>query len=574
VLIDEYQDTNHAQFVIAHALAAEHKNLCVTGDPDQSIYGWRGANIRNILDFEEHYPEAQVVRLEQNYRSTGQILKLADALIRQNRARKHKELWTELGEGEPATLATCDDERDEARWLVEQLQDQHDQNQIAWGQMAVFYRMNSLSRVLEDELRQAGVPYQIARGTAFYDRAEVKNAVAYLRAIVNPADEVSLFRIINTPTRGISDKTVKAMQAMGVAQGLSIDRIIEAPESITAVNARAQTAVSKFGKMLESWRVAVGLAGDEMGEAIDDDVLRTRSLRSFVEDVLRESGLEEYYRNDKSDPDHERLYNLGELVTFAQQFEEEYVFEQTQEAQGEMPTLAEKLLALLERIALVSDVDGVDPDQGAVTLMTLHSAKGLEYPVVAIVGVEDGLLPHERSQGDDQEIEEERRLLFVGITRAMRTLLLSHARYRTIFGRTSPTIPSRFINELPEEALSRTSTFEEEGDGEVSSSEPGWGASLGDRSTGRRQRSLAARQAALYPPGCVVRHPQFGMGRVIDVSPMGSSTRARVQFNTVGRKTLILQYARLERVSEDGSAFDPTDHFVPDDAAEDVGYDD
>ncbi len=528
LMIDEYQDTNHAQFMIANALAAQHTNICATGDPDQSIYGWRGANIRNILEFETHYPNALTVRLEQNYRSTKRILAAADALIQKNRARKHKALFTLNDEGEPVRVVECNDERHEAAWLTQQYQTLHDDQGIAWSDMAIFYRINSLSRVIEDTLRNAGVPYQIARGTAFYDRKEIKDAVSYLRAIANPTDEINLYRIINTPARGISTTTIKAMQAYTLAHNTPVDHLLENPAMVTAMNARADVAVARFGKLLWAWR-----------DRLNDHTADALSLRGFVELVLRESGLETYYRNDKSDPDSERLANLGELVTSAQQFEEEYVFEQEVEGDGHTPGLAERLLAFLERIALVADVDSVDNSQGSVTLMTLHAAKGLEYPVVGMIGVEDGLLPHDRANSDPNELEEERRLCFVGITRAERLLYMTHARYRTVFGQTQPTIPSRFFKEMPRgEVLEFIEADEGPGLFEGDDYDP-------EHNT---QRTLARKQAGLYPTGTLVRHPQFGLGRVVTVQPMGAHTRARIAFNTAGTKTLILQYARLERV--------------------------
>jgi len=538
ILIDEYQDTNHAQFLIAHALASgsrEHQNICATGDPDQSIYGWRGANLRNILDFEEHYPNATVVRLEQNYRSTKHILAVADQLIRQNRQRKHKSLWTENETGEKVRLATLRDERHEAQWVLDQLKQHHDERNIPWGEMAVFYRINSLSRVMEDTLRDAGVPYQIARGTAFYERKEIKDAVAYLRMIANPADEVNLLRIINTPARGISETTVEGLQAHGIAHALTLPQVIYTPAAIATLNTRAATAVQRFGQMLDLWRKAAGL-GDSGPGTLDPEL----SLRGFVERVLRDSGLHEFYSNDKSDPDQERLANLGELVTSAQQFETEYVDDSPDDT-GAAPALSRKLDAFLERISLVSDVDSVSPDQGAVTLMTLHAAKGLEFPVVAMIGVEDGLLPHSRANESPGELEEERRLAFVGITRAMRFLSLSHATVRSVFGQTQATIPSRFLKELPAESIEPVDEarnddfFAPEFAGE------------------RKAEALAARSEAQtlanqFAPGVAVRHPHFGLGRVLTISAAGSSTRAQVQFNTAGVKTLILQYANLERV--------------------------
>ncbi len=548
MLIDEYQDTNHAQFMIANTLASRDKNICATGDPDQSIYGWRGANLRNILDFETHYPDAKVVRLEQNYRSTGQILAAADALIRHNRGRKHKGLWTENAEGDRVRVVECVDERHEARWLAERFQDLHDAG-TPWGGMAVFYRINSLSRVVEDALRDAAIPYQVARGTAFYERAEIKHVVAYLRTIVNPADEVSMLRVINTPSRGIGDKSIKAMQAFALANDLPIDRVIRDPRRVTSLSARAQNSVARFARLLDRWREEADLESLAPRDAGEPEL----SLRAFVEKVIRESGLHALYADDDAAPDEERLANLGEFVSFAQQFEEEFVTERAapnadggaddgpdtgadaddQTRAARAPTLAEKLLGLLERVSLISDVDGVDPDQGAVTLMTLHAAKGLEFPVVAMVGVEDGLLPHKRALEDKNEMEEERRLCFVGITRAMRTLLLTHARYRTIFGQTLPTVASRFLGELPDEAVEREEIEGDEAFGGLSGSD---------------QRSRARQRAMAFPPGCVVAHPDFGVGTVLDVAPMGAQTRARIRFDEVGDKTLILQYAHLERI--------------------------
>jgi len=542
VMIDEYQDTNHAQFMIAHGLSAGHQNICATGDPDQSIYGWRGADISNILDFESHYPNARTVRLEENYRSTPTILSAADALIQHNSARKAKTLFTRRQGGDPVQVLTCYDERHEARELAERLRKLHDEQDLAWGQMAVFYRINALSRVVEESLRDSAIPYQIARGTAFYDRAEIKDSLAYLRAIVNPADEVSLLRVINTPARGIGNKTIKAMQAYAMAYNTPMDAVIAQPIQVEALNARAESAVLRFSNLIDGWRSVLGLSPTRSGReesAQTESMFRTEpTLRQFVEQVLRESGLEESVRNDKSDPDQERLANLGELVTSVQQFEEQYVYEIMAEADADAdePTLLEKLFGLLERVSLVSDVDSVDPDQGAVTLMTLHTAKGLEFPSVTMIGVEDGLLPHERGLKSDDELEEERRLCFVGMTRAMQYLTMSHARYRTVFGQTMPTIPSRFLSELPRDVLEIQDISDDALDSEASAASR-W-----------QQSTAAGKQATEYPPGTLVRHPQFGLGRVLDVSPIGSHTRARVEFNTAGVKTLILQYARLEKV--------------------------
>lgn len=526
ILIDEYQDTNHAQFILAHALAQKLGNLNVTGDPDQSIYGWRGANINNILEFEQHFPKAQIVKLEQNYRSTQLILAAADGLIQNNTQRKHKTLWTENEKGQSIHCYACADERHEAKVVVDEFEKLKMELGLAWNDFAIFYRTNSLSRVLEDALRNRAIPYQIARGTAFFDRKEIKDAMAYFRAIVNPDDEVNLLRVVNMPPRGISDATVKTMQTHSVAAHMSVNDIMKQAEVVPSLNSRAVNSVKKFAALLIQWRQRL-----EKGDCED-------SLRNYVQTVLRESGLQERYRNDSSDPEGDRIENLGELVSSVQQFENDQITDfdaQTQEVSG--MTLEQKMLAYLEQVALVSDTDSIESDDGMVTLMTLHAAKGLEFPVVAIIGMEDGLLPHERSL-QDRTIEEERRLCFVGITRAMRVLLLTHARFRTIFGKASSTIPSRFLTELPRELI-ETNNLADQGE-----KVGGYGGSSGGGVKTESDDPFLQE----YPPGTMVRHRQFGFGKVIQVRSSGAHTRATIGFERAGVKTLILQYARLEVV--------------------------
>lgn len=523
ILIDEYQDTNHAQFILAHALAQKHGNLNVTGDPDQSIYGWRGANINNILEFEQHFPKAKIVKLEQNYRSTQLILAAADHLIQNNTQRKHKALWTENEKGQTIRCFACSDERHEAQTVVDEFEKLKMEMGLSWSDFAIFYRTNSLSRVLEDALRNRTIPYQIARGTAFFDRKEIKDALGYFRGIVNPDDEVNLLRIVNMPPRGISDATIKAMQTHSVAAHMSVNDIMKQAEVVPSLTNRAVASVKKFAAQLDQWRQRL-----EKGTCED-------SLRSFVEDVLRESGIEERYRNDNSDPDGDRIENLGELVSSVQQFENDQITDfdaQTSEVSG--LTLEAKMLAYLEQVALVSDTDSIESDEGCVTLMTLHAAKGLEFPVVAIIGMEDGLLPHERSLAE-RTIEEERRLCFVGITRAMRVLLLTNARFRSVFGKSSSTIPSRFLTELPRE-LMQTNNMADQGD------------KVGGYGNSGVKSESDDPYLHDYPPGTLVRHPQFGFGKVIQVRSNGAHTRATVGFERAGVKTLILQYARLEIV--------------------------
>ena len=665
LLIDEYQDTNHAQFVIANTLAGEGKglgsggaglaraghatlrtsansqgedgelspflseadsssldlspktpapsppNLCATGDPDQSIYRWRGADIRNILEFEEHYPDAKVVRLEQNYRSTKRILAVADRLIQHNKKRKHKDLWTENDEGGKVTIARCQDQQSEARWVVEQFRRLNKEG-LSWREMAVFYRMNNLSRAVEDALREHAIPYQIARGTAFYDRKEIKDALAFLRIVSNPADEVSLARVINVPARGISDTTVKALRAHAVASGQTVIDLLMSPQQVPGISSRAVAACQKFGAMLGRWREmtegrgegtegqgpgarAKGATPTDEASAVDsqsairDPQSEISSLRSFVDLVLRESGLHKHYSADASDLDGERLANLGELVTSAQQFEDDFAGVAALRFTADGSTLerepmkdaplGEKLSAYLEQVSLVSDVDVVNAANGAVTLMTLHAAKGLEYPAVALIGFEDGLLPHARAQSDDSELEEERRLAFVGITRAERHLFLTHASYRMTFGQTMPTIPSRFLHELPGEHVETIRADED--DGGVA----GWGRTIGGAQRGKRDFSGGRSFGALrgtpgrgqakdvedddrhldeapdtdgdaaprggagsrFKVGDLVRHTKFGLGRVVRIAGHGVQTRAQIQFNTAGVKTMILEFANLEK---------------------------
>lgn len=542
VLIDEYQDTNHAQFTLAHALSAEHRNICATGDPDQSIYGWRGADIRNILEFETHYPSVKTVRLEQNYRSTKSILAVADQLIQHNTQRKHKSLWTENADGQPIQNVTCQDERHEAQWVIDWMTQLHHHQAIPWGNMAVFYRVNSLSRVMEDALRTASVPYQIARGTSFYERKEIKDAIAYLRVTANRADEVNLLRIINTPPRGISSATARILQAYAAEHRMTVSDAIADSANITELNKRAMVAVSRLAQTFEAWRATAGFeteTDNAQSDQLISDVNQNDgdgSLRMLVERILRDSGLEEHFRIDKSDPDHQRLMNLGELVSAAGQFEEEF---DSSQPDDQPRSVSDKLDAYLRQVSLVSDVDGIDGDQGAVTLMTLHAAKGLEFPAVTMIGMEDGLLPHANSNTDLEKLEEERRLCFVGITRCQCHLALTHTQFRTIFGRIQPAIPSRFLEEMPDDhLLVQGLAYSNRGANSDHSIEQ---IDFEQSEPQEDENELSA--------GTLVRHPKFGLGRVVDIRATGIQARARIAFNTAGTKTLVLQYANLEKVS-------------------------
>jgi DNA helicase-2/ATP-dependent DNA helicase PcrA len=423
ILIDEYQDTNHAQYILAHAMARKNRNLTVVGDPDQSIYAWRGADISNILDFEKDYPDATVVRLERNYRSTKTVLAIASKLISYNRRRKEKALWTENAQGEKAALLLCRDEHDEAEQVTARLKRLNSQGEFPWSSMAIFYRMNSLSRVMEDALRRAGIPYQIARGVEFYNRKEIKDVLAYLRAAVNPHDAVGLERIANVPPRGISDATINYLNAHAALNNTSLWDAMKQADQVSHLAPRAVRSVQSFVQLMESFQTVAAKRG---------------AVQPILEEVYQRSGLEAMLK--KLDPTKENeIPNVNELISSAAEYDAEH------------PDGA--LSDYLAAVSLVSDADRVEGSGGAVTLMTLHAAKGLEFPIVAIIGLEDGCLPHSRAREDPTGMEEERRLCFVGITRAQERLILSCAAWRSMRGRNEPTINSPFLTEMPLELL-------------------------------------------------------------------------------------------------------------------------
>jgi DNA helicase-2/ATP-dependent DNA helicase PcrA len=597
ILIDEYQDTNHAQFILAHMLAMNHKNICATGDPDQSIYGWRGANLNNILEFEQFYPNAKVVLLEQNYRSTKVILEAASALIAKNTKRKKKDLWTENEQGPKIQVLRCNDEHQEALEVVRRLKEQHEKNGLPWDKMAVFYRVNSLSRVLEDALMKQAIPYQIARGTEFYGRKEIKDVLSYLRVISNPSDNISLERIINVPPRALGDTSVTKIQVYGSQRRMSLLEACGAAEEVPDLTPRAKGAAKKLAGLFAGWtRLAMGertmndelrtmkgekslSAEDGAGDVGEDPLFDAElfgggevegewpvgeeeaaaavvqkpaflipgGIRGLMERVVKEAGFEEAIKKEDAgdgggETGNDRLGNIGELINVAAEFD-------VQNPEGTLDDY-------LQQVTLVSDVDKIKDSGGAVTLMTLHAAKGLEFPFVAMVGMEDGLIPHARAvsfNANPDEMEEERRLAFVGITRAMKQLVLSHARYRMIRGQTERTIASQFLQEMPEGCFEELDlTGDDSGAGSVGYRDEG---SYGRRAQQERrqdesasQRHQAEAMAGEFKRGVLVRHPQFGLGRIEEITPAGTMTKAIVQFQGMGKKTLILQYARLERV--------------------------
>jgi DNA helicase-2/ATP-dependent DNA helicase PcrA len=423
-MVDEYQDTNRTQYLLTRLLAGDEGNLCVVGDADQSIYGWRGADIRNILDFEKDYPKAKLLKLEQNYRSTTVILDAANAVIENNTGRKPKKLWTKNPVGAAITYYNAMDERDEARFVVEQAQALIRSGRFSYGDMAVLYRTNTQSRVFEEMLIKSGISYSMVGGVKFYDRKEIRDVMAYLKLLYNPYDALSLQRIINVPKRGIGQATVNKLQDYANAQGISLFEVITNAAAVPGLN-------SRFIAKLE-----------EMSSLIFDLIAEVDAVpvEQLIDDVINKTGYLEELQAERTPQSESRAENLKELISVAQDFLKD---------EGEEKTLAR----FLEHVALVSDIDDAQLDNDKFTLMTLHSAKGLEFPVVFLAGMEEGLFPHSRSLMDDEQMEEERRLCYVGITRAKKILYLTGAKTRTIYGRTNYSVPSRFLEEIPEKLV-------------------------------------------------------------------------------------------------------------------------
>jgi len=534
VLVDEYQDTNTVQNDLVLSLAAEHRNVCVVGDQDQSIYRFRGADIRNILEFEEAFPDTTVIVLEQNYRSTQTILDAANGLIANNMGRKPKELWTDQGRGDAIVRYHADDESDEAQWVAHQASKLHDGGTYRWGDMAVFYRTNAQSRVLEEYLMRVGIPYKVVGGTRFYDRREIKDAIAYLRAVVNPSDEVSVKRVLNTPKRGVGDSSIGRLDAWANARELTFMQTLRRAAD-AEVSGRALAGIEGFLAVVDE---AAGQIENGPAEVLK--VLLDRS--GYVAELQALHSIEA----------EGRLENLAELIGSAEQFD--------------------SMDAFLEQIALVSDTDELDADESALLLMTLHSAKGLEFPVVFLIGMEDGVFPHLRSLGEPDELEEERRLAYVGITRARELLFLTHAWARTMYGSTQYNPPSRFLDELPEKLIqqehgsrkaSRRSSWGGAGsyrDGTAySAGAGGRGAPPGSEAHKQRvvESALTAGRSTPTPSGAEsaglkvgddVRHGKWGEGVILHMEGTGDKTEAVVRFPDAGEKRLLLSWAPLTKL--------------------------
>jgi DNA helicase II / ATP-dependent DNA helicase PcrA len=511
VLVDEYQDTNHAQYRLLQLLAAEHGNLMVVGDEDQSIYGFRHADIRNILDFEHDFPDAAVVKLEQNYRSTQTILSAANAVVERNRERRPKQLWTDVEGGEPVQLSELGDDHEEARWVAAEIERLGEEHGVARSDVAVFYRTNAMSRILEDTLVRFEVPYQVIGGTKFYDRAEVKDAVAYLNLLFNPADQVSFARIVNSPRRGIGDTTQGRLAAYANTAGLTIWEVIERAEEVPGLSAAAIKAVSRFFETMDLLRVRVD-AGSSVG-----DVLQA---------VLSETGYLEALEAERTVEAEGRVENLEALTEAAAEFD----LNREREGESEVPPLEE----FLQQISLLSDQDSIQEEQELVTLMTVHNAKGLEYDTVFVVGCEDGSFPHMRALEEGGE-EEERRLCYVAITRARRRLYMTWARERRLFGRAERNLPSRFIDELPVELTERHATASSTVGGMTWSPAPGADPA----------QPVDPGPALAMQTGDDVVHASFGDGVVTAVEPGGVVV---VRFSGDGtERKLMADYAPIRK---------------------------
>ena len=485
VLVDEYQDTNHAQYRWLQLLAGEHRNLMVVGDDAQSIYGFRGADIANILNFEDTFPDAHVVKLEQNYRSTQTILDAANAVIRNNRGQKPKSLWTEIGQGDPIKIRELDDEHAEARYVTGEIQRLVDEG-TSRAEIAVFYRTNSQSRVLEDTLVRAEIAYQVIGGTKFYERAEIKDAVAYMTVLVNPQDVGAFTRIVNSPRRGIGSTSISRLLAYANTTGETVWELAAAPEEVPGLGAAAIKALRRFMGTMEVLRERL-----ESGAPV----------AALLNETLRETGYLEALEAERTIEAQGRIENLEELVNVAVEYDT---------GAGEQGSLAE----FLQQIALIADADTRSDDDGLVTLMTLHNAKGLEYPIVLIIGCEEGVFPHSRAL-DEGGLEEERRLCYVGITRAERDLYMTAARTRTVFGARSYGVASRFISEIPQDLTDRESQAPR-AFGAVRTRATSWNAAPA--------ADLPARDApppAAFRLGDDVVHAAFGEGVVTGVEPGG-----------------------------------------------------
>ncbi|HYZ14369.1 MAG TPA: 3'-5' exonuclease, partial [Actinomycetota bacterium] len=499
------QDTNRAQYHLVNMLAAKHRNLCVVGDADQGVYSWRGATIQNLLDFEHDYPDAAIFVMEQNYRSTQSILQVANALIEHNVQRKPKSLWTEIAGGELAVRFRADDEHEEALFVAEETHRLVEDEGHPYSDIAIFYRTNAQSRVLEDVFIRAGTPYRVIGGVRFYQRKEIRDVIAYLRLLLNPQDVVAARRVINTPKRGIGDATVTAIEGFAAIEGVPFLEAARRADEIGSLATRARGAIAGFVHVIDTLAAAV-----ESGAG----------PQRMIEAAATESGYLLDLETERTVEAEGRIENIRELGGVAAEFAQ-------RDPEG---TLAD----FLEQVSLLGEQDEYDEEAGSVTLMTLHNAKGLEFPVVFVIGLEDGIFPHYRSMGDPAQLEEERRLMYVGVTRARERLYLTNAWSRALFGQTSYNPPSRFLSEIPNE-LVRSLEGDDVADADGSASPI-------------REAVMGRPQSVDISAGDTVVHDKWGEGVVVTVNGRGTDAEATVRFEDAGEKHLLLAYAPLRKV--------------------------
>jgi DNA helicase-2/ATP-dependent DNA helicase PcrA len=524
VLIDEYQDTNKAQYAIARGLSIDQPNLCVVGDPDQSIYKWRGSDIRNILDFERDFPNARIITLERNYRSTKAILHAASSLIAHNRQRKPKNLYTEKTGGEPVTVLSYETGLDEAENIARRIAQAVEEGKHHYRDFAIFLRVNALSRNLETAFVRQRIPFQIVRGLAFFDRKENRDVLAYLRLLLNPKDDLSFLRVVNEPARGIGKTSLEHLRGYAEPREMSLLAACGEVDKIPAIKGKAITGLRSFALLINELRQGIDGAPDEV-----------------IRQVISKSGYRRMLKSSDDPEDQDRLANVEELITAAKQFVDE----------DNSRTIAD----FLENITLASDVDGWDENQDCVSVMTLHAAKGLEFPVVYMVAVEQGLLPHERSLAKDDELEEERRLAFVGMTRAKEELYLCHSRLREFRGQTLYAVPSMFLDELPQEGVQSTDLSysgtkkprpSDAWRGGSPASAQGWhDAGIPMRGSPALETKSPPIPGQTYAEGMLVRHEMYGTGQVIHVGGHGAMRRVKIRFKTGGERTFVADKARL-----------------------------
>lgn len=523
--VDEYQDTNHAQYTLVNLLAGRFRNLCVVGDADQSIYGWRGADMQNILDFEKDYPDAAVILLEQNYRSTKNILSAANQVIENNSNRKPKNLWTENQEGNKITYYRADNERDETRFIVDRMQEEIRSNHRNYGDFAILYRTNAQSRVMEETLLKANIPYKMVGGHKFYDRKEIKDILAYLNVLANPQDSISFERIVNSPKRGIGPGSIEKLRSFA---SLHEWPLLEAAQNVELANigGKAGQQLGSFGEMIQ-----------EVTQMIP-----YLTVTELTKEVLDRSGYLEDLKIQNTLEAQARIENLEEFLTVTQEFDKQ--FEQQNEEDADAPE--EKLTVFLNDLALVSDIDNLEEDASQVTLMTLHAAKGLEFPVVFLIGLEEGVFPLSRALMEESELEEERRLAYVGITRAEEALYLTNAFSRTLYGRTQYNRPSRFVEEIDQELLEiegmrptpkKTPVFAKKT--AYSYKQPETAVVSSKSATGGEKNS--------WKPGDKVKHKKWGLGTVVRVSGTSKDLELDVAFPSQGVKRLLAAFAPIEK---------------------------